>query len=86
MTFMFSWNALNDYMDIEIDKINRPDRADSFRKNLSKKRPQWSIFIRWCFYSFTFLPAFVSSRGRLDLRLVAGTCYLATGSGSSLQL
>ena len=26
MTFMFSWNALNDYMDIEIDRINRPDR------------------------------------------------------------
>jgi geranylgeranylglycerol-phosphate geranylgeranyltransferase len=26
MTFMFSWNALNDYMDIEIDKTNRPDR------------------------------------------------------------
>ena len=26
MTFMFSWNALNDFMDIEIDRINRPDR------------------------------------------------------------
>ncbi len=26
MTFMFSWNALNDYMDVEIDLINRPDR------------------------------------------------------------
>ena len=26
MTFMFSWNALNDYMDIEIDRINRPNR------------------------------------------------------------
>ncbi len=26
MTFMFSWNALNDVMDIEIDAINRPDR------------------------------------------------------------
>ncbi len=26
MTFMFSWNALNDYMDIEIDRTNRPDR------------------------------------------------------------
>ena len=26
MTFMFSWNALNDYVDIEIDKTNRPDR------------------------------------------------------------
>ena len=26
MTFMFSWNALNDVMDIEIDAVNRPDR------------------------------------------------------------
>ena len=26
MTFMFSSNALNDYMDIEIDRTNRPDR------------------------------------------------------------
>ncbi len=26
MMFMFSWNALNDLMDIEIDRINRPDR------------------------------------------------------------
>ncbi len=26
MTFMFSWNALNDYLDIEIDRTNRPDR------------------------------------------------------------
>ena len=26
MTFMFSWNALNDYVDIEIDRKNRPDR------------------------------------------------------------
>ncbi len=26
MTFMFSWNALNDYVDIEIDRTNRPDR------------------------------------------------------------
>ena len=25
-SFMASWNALNDYLDIEIDKINRPDR------------------------------------------------------------
>lgn len=26
MAFMFSWNALNDYMDIDIDRINRPNR------------------------------------------------------------
>ena len=26
MTFMFSWNALNDYMDVDIDQVNRPDR------------------------------------------------------------
>ena len=26
MTFMFSWNALNDYVDIDIDRTNRPDR------------------------------------------------------------
>ena len=26
MTFMFSWNALNDLMDVDIDRINRPDR------------------------------------------------------------
>jgi len=26
MTFMFSWNALNDFMDVEIDRINRPER------------------------------------------------------------
>ena len=26
MTFMFSWNALNDFMDVDIDRINRPDR------------------------------------------------------------
>jgi len=26
MMFMFSWNALNDLMDIEIDRVNRPDR------------------------------------------------------------
>ncbi len=25
-TFMASWNALNDYLDLEIDKVNRPDR------------------------------------------------------------
>ena len=25
-SFMASWNALNDYLDLEIDKINRPDR------------------------------------------------------------
>lgn len=25
-SFMASWNALNDYVDIEIDKLNRPDR------------------------------------------------------------
>mgnify|MGYP001168974460 CR=1 FL=1 len=26
MAFMFSWNAFNDLMDIEIDRINRPNR------------------------------------------------------------
>jgi geranylgeranylglycerol-phosphate geranylgeranyltransferase len=26
MLFMFSWNAINDYLDIEIDRINRPNR------------------------------------------------------------
>ena len=26
MTFMFSWNALNDILDIEIDRVNRPNR------------------------------------------------------------
>ena len=26
MTFMFSWNALNDYVDIDIDRTNRPER------------------------------------------------------------
>ena len=26
MTFMFSWNALNDLLDVEIDRINRPER------------------------------------------------------------
>lgn len=26
LTFMCSWNALNDYMDIEIDRENRPER------------------------------------------------------------
>ena len=26
LTFMCSWNALNDYMDIEIDRSNRPER------------------------------------------------------------
>ena len=26
MSFMCSWNALNDYLDLEIDRINRPDR------------------------------------------------------------
>lgn len=26
MCFMCSWNALNDYLDLEIDRINRPDR------------------------------------------------------------
>ena len=26
MTFMFSWNALNDYVDVDIDRTNRPDR------------------------------------------------------------
>ena len=26
MTFMFSWNAFNDVMDIEIDRVNRPNR------------------------------------------------------------
>ena len=25
-SFMASWNALNDYLDLEIDKMNRPDR------------------------------------------------------------
>ena len=25
-TFMCSWNALNDYLDLEIDRVNRPDR------------------------------------------------------------
>ncbi len=25
-SFMASWNALNDYIDVEIDKMNRPDR------------------------------------------------------------
>ena len=24
--FMCSWNALNDYLDLEIDRVNRPDR------------------------------------------------------------
>ena len=24
--FMCSWNALNDYLDLEIDKVNRPER------------------------------------------------------------
>jgi len=26
LTFMCSWNALNDYLDIEIDRLNRPNR------------------------------------------------------------
>lgn len=26
MSFMCSWNALNDYLDLEIDRVNRPDR------------------------------------------------------------
>ena len=34
VTFMFSWNALNDYMDIEIDRINRPDRPLPSRRFL----------------------------------------------------
>ena len=25
-SFMCSWNALNDYLDLEIDRVNRPDR------------------------------------------------------------
>ena len=40
MSFMCSWNALNDYLDLEIDLINRPDRplpSDTISKSSAKR-------------------------------------------------
>ncbi len=52
-SFMASWNALNDYLDLEIDKINRPDRplpSGRISKSLS-----FTAIILTCAISFISL-------------------------------
>tara|TARA_B100000287_G_scaffold422027_1_gene463447 strand:- start:1145 stop:2053 length:909 start_codon:yes stop_codon:yes gene_type:complete len=67
MTFMFSWNALNDYMDIEIDKINRPDRPIPSGK-ISQRSALNGVFLSGGVSIASLLfAAFVSSRGEVGV-------------------
>ena len=67
MTFMFSWNALNDYMDIEIDKINRPDRPIPSGK-ISQRSALNGVFLSGGVSIASLLSAaFVSSRGEVGV-------------------
>ena len=52
-SFMASWNALNDYLDLEIDKINRPDRPLPSGR-ISKSLALTAILLT-CAISFTSL-------------------------------
>ena len=52
-SFMASWNALNDYLDLEIDKINRPDRPLPSGR-ISKSVALTGIIVT-CLISFTSL-------------------------------
>ena len=52
-SFMASWNALNDYLDLEIDKMNRPDRplpSGRISKNIA-----FTAIISTCIISFISL-------------------------------
>tara|TARA_B100001758_G_scaffold244379_1_gene255618 strand:+ start:465 stop:1379 length:915 start_codon:yes stop_codon:yes gene_type:complete len=67
MTFMFSWNALNDYMDIEIDRINRPDRplpSGQISEVAAKRGIQSTAILST---SFLIAAAFVSHRGEIGI-------------------
>ena len=49
-SFMASWNALNDYLDLEIDKINRPDRP--LPSGRISKSSAFTAIILTCVISF----------------------------------
>ena len=67
MTFMFSWNALNDYMDIEIDKVNRPDRPIPAGK-ISQRGALNGVFFSGGLSTASLLSAaLISSRGEIGL-------------------
>ena len=67
MTFMFSWNALNDYMDIEIDRINRPDRPLPSEEisEVAARRGILSTAILSA--SFLIVAAYISHSGEIGL-------------------
>ena len=67
MTFMFSWNALNDYMDIEIDRINRPDRPlpSGEISEVAARRGILSTAILSA--SFLIVAAYISHSGEIGL-------------------
>lgn len=67
MTFMFSWNALNDYMDIEIDKINRPDRPIPSGKISQRSALNGVFFSGGLSIASLLSAALVSSRGEIGL-------------------
>ena len=67
MTFMFSWNALNDYMDIEIDRINRPDRplpSGQISEVAARRGIQSTAILS---ASFLTAAAFVSHSGEIGI-------------------
>tara|TARA_Y100000746_G_C15453499_1_gene428262 strand:- start:537 stop:1292 length:756 start_codon:yes stop_codon:yes gene_type:complete len=67
MTFMFSWNALNDYMDIEIDRINRPERPlpSGEISEVAARRGILSTAILSA--SFLIVAAYISHSGEIGL-------------------
>ena len=67
MTFMFSWNALNDYMDVEIDKINRPDRPLPSGEISEAAARRGIASTALLSASFLLLAAYVSHTGEIGL-------------------
>ena len=67
MTFMFSWNALNDYMDIEIDRINRPDRPLPSGEISEVAARRGIVSAAVLSTSFLILAAYVSHSGEIGL-------------------
>ena len=67
MMFMFSWNALNDYMDIEIDRINRPDRPLPSGEISEVAASRGILFTAVLSASFLIVAAYVSHSGEIGL-------------------
>lgn len=67
MTFMSSWNALNDLMDIEIDSFNRPERPIPSGE-IPVKHAKIGIFLMGASSLFSiFLAGYISWSGEIGI-------------------